>query len=206
MTQQAPNTTSAMLLRINAIKKQANDSERRNEKYKKEDRNQYYRITDKEAYIKQLIHQVKTGKATGDCKKDHLFAYSKLLADKMSGDTALEDIKLLYYEYHNPNAGENHWAVHYTILVKINNIWYVRDDTNYIQEQRCLYEYFSDRECMDLLTFKEKFMIVSKYEEVNGKINMEVKYVEGKDKNFPIMTYCYHNMIVKNMRGDAKYK
>ena len=197
MTQQATTTD----YRINAIYRQANDSEKRNKRYQEEDPLQYYRITDKNAYIKKLKNQVRTGKATGNCKRDHLLAYSKLLMGMMDNNNGLEDIKFLYFEYNNPNAGDYHKGHHYTILVKINNIWYVRDDTNYIQEQRNLYEYFNDRDSMNLLKFKEKIILVTKNE---GK-NFQIDFDEYRERDFPIMTYCYHNIIVKNLRGEGKY-
>ena len=77
----------------------------------------------------------------------------------------------------------------------------MRDDTNYIQEQRCLFGYFKDRENIEMLKMREKMCIVTE----NSDENFKVKYVNEPDKHFSLKKYCFHNIIVDKLRRDKSY-
>ena len=183
-------------------------ADERHEKYVKQDPNQYYKM-DKPLYYKKMVRQFETGEATGNCYQDHIQAYVDLCMKNILGGATIDEFKLIWYEFSNPSIGEYCRASHTTLLVKINNIWYCRDDTNGIAEQRCVYEYFDDRRLMTIFGVWEiEVEVWEAGKGHNNKPNINIKLPHqsaSKSKPINMNHYWFHNIIVNTLRKDANY-
>jgi len=182
-------------------------AEERHINYVKQDPNQYFKI-DKPNYYKAMVKQYETGKATGTCFQDHTKEYIMLYVNGLTGKNTLDDYKFVWYEFNNPSAGETHIGCHAFLIVKINNVWYARDKTNHIEEQRCLLEYFRDRRNMNIFGVWEvgvKVKAMGNCEEGSQYKVIMPSANERKNKPINMDHYWGHNIIVNTLRGTTTY-
>jgi len=100
----------------------------------------------------------------------------------------------IHYNYINPFQAERE-GNHFALLVKINNIWYVRDHSNNVQEQRILQEYFSDRS-----NFKMGKSSVLPLKKDGRKLAVHYRGVENMNP-LDLTLYVRHNIIVMASRA-----
>jgi len=195
----ANNNHTIIEERIKAFMESVKGSGARNEFLNKEDPNQYYRIVNKKKYIKNITHQIKTGEANGNCMKENLY----LLGDIIVGiktqnktETATE-AKYFHYQYGDERNGKEYIGNHMAVMVKINNVWYVRCHSNCIEQQRELNGWFQDRRHFKLIG-KPSYLPYS----MEG--NQITLHLDGVEKFIPfkINPYFNHNKIVLTARNE----
>ena len=183
--------------RIKVVKKQANEAEGRNYALKQQDANQYYKISNKKEYIKSIINQLKTGVATGNCLRENMALFAFTLQGIMKGNERATEAKYIHWEYGDERRGAEYTGNHMAVMVKINNVWYIRSHANYVEEQRELNGYFTDRRLFKIkgnpsylpITKTEKGFQVS----FNGVENLTP---------FKLNHYFAHNRIVLTARNE----
>ena len=183
--------------RIKVVKKQANEAPLRNATLKQQDPNQYYKISNKKEYIEGMELQIKTGVARGNCLRENLATFAFTLQGIMNGKDRATEAKFIHWEYGDPRRGAEYTGNHMALMVKINNVWYIRSHANNVQEQRELNGYFTDRRLFKIkgnpsylpLTKTEKGFQVS----FNGVENLTP---------FKLNHYFAHNRIVLTARNE----
>ena len=183
--------------RIKRVKKQANEAEARHATLKQQDPNQYYNISNKKQYIKHITNQIKTGVATGNCLSENMALFAFTLQRIMRGNDEATEAKYIHYEYGDERRGAEYTGHHMAVMVKINNVWYIRSHANHVEEQRELNGYFQDRRL-----FKIKgnpyYLPITKTEQ-----GLNVSFTGLANLTpFKLNPYFYHNKIVLTARNE----
>ena len=182
--------------RVTTIYRQLGDEGRRNKWYIHEDPIQYFKITNKKKYVDDLVQQAKDGKARGTCLRENLVLFASTFQDILEGDEKWNatDAKFIHYNYINPNQPKAE-GNHFMMIVKINNIWYVRDHSNNVNEQRLLHGYLSDRSAFKMGT--TSYLPI----QTDGrKSSVHYRGVE-RMKPLDLTLYIRHNIIVMASRA-----
>ena len=183
--------------RIKALKDHCEQAEARHATLKEQDPNQYYNISNKKEYIKRITNQIKTGVATGNCLRENMALFAFTLQRIMKGNEQATEAKYIHYEYGDERRGAEYTGNHMAVMVKINNVWYIRSHANNVQEQRELNGYFEDRHL-----FKIKgnpyYLPITKTEQ---GFQVSFNGVESL-KPFELNPYFNHNKIVLNARNE----
>ena len=183
--------------RIKVVKKQANEAPLRNAALKQQDPNQYYKISNKKEYIESIINQIKTGVATGNCLRENLATFAFTIQGIMNGKDRATEAKYIHWEYGDERRGAEYTGNHMAVMVKINNVWYIRSHANNVQEQRELNGYFEDRPL-----FKIKGN-PSYLQETKTEKGFQVSFTGLANlKPFKLNPYFNHNKIVLTARNE----
>ena len=195
----ANNNLTNIEERIKAFMETVKDEKARNWNWQAEDPNQYYRIVNKKQYIKNITNQIKTGEANGNCMKENLYLLTKIIVaikTQNKTETATE-AKYFHYQYGDERNGKEYIGNHMAVMVKINNVWYVRSHANCIEEQRELNSYFTDR-CHFKLIANPSYL---PYNMEGNKISLYFDDVKNLIP-FKINPYFNHNKIVLTARNE----
>jgi hypothetical protein len=185
--------------RIAQVHEQADATEWMDRRLKYEDPLQYFKIPNKTEYVNKLIEQVRTGQSKGTCMSENfrLFAITlQRILTENNGKELATDAKFVRIRFYMRYEEKEDPSVHFFVLVKINNLWYVRDYSNNIQTQQELCSWLRDHHAYarglyacSHLPFKKKGdgLLCNNDDENYRPLNLNL--------------YTIHNRIVLNMRG-----
>jgi len=193
----ANNNLTNIEERIKVITAMANKAGERHESLKQQDPNQYYRIVNKKRYIENLTNQVKTGSATGNCLRENMAVFALALQRILIGTEPATEAKYFHYQYGDERRGKEYTGNHMAVMVKINNIWYVRCHSNNVETQRELNGWFEDR-CLFQIKGDPAYLPITK---TTKGFNIEFNGVENLIP-FKINPYFNHNQIVLTARNE----
>ena len=128
--------TDQLRLRLNALYERRIKTKEENEKIKKIDPNMFCYITDQDEQYIQMAEQIVYKNINGTCVKDNCDLYFEL---EKQGKKPM----LMKMEYINKMTKNE--AFHVFNIIKINELYYVRDRSNFIDECKELGWWFLDR-------------------------------------------------------------
>ena len=188
-----------LAIRIARIQKQADETELRDFLLKQEDPLQYFKIHNKTEYVSKLIEQVRTGQSKGTCKSENfaLFATTlqRILKEK-NGKELATDAKFVHIKFFMRHEEKEDPSNHFFVLVKINNLWYVRDYSNNIQTQQEFVGWLRDHPTYVRGTYACSHLPVIKKGDQHICHNRKENY-----RPINLDLYCDHNQIVLTLRG-----
>ncbi len=186
--------------RIAEMKRQQLNVKETHKQLQADDPNQYYIETDPEEHLKQMTKQINTGVGEGTGKLENFFHNTDIQYEHPE----LEP-KLFVMVFNNPQRGEDNRSRVYFNLVKINNVYYYRDHSNYMKQQWELNNRFND--------FNDEYTRPLYVIDLSGSAVTYVwdgsqltasynNYLEDEGEHISLQPYFNHNKIVLEARRE----